>query len=169
MNLILEYQTKGFAMKRAMRVLMITAVVGAGSAVSYAAGTGGGQMQSSNPEASGQVLSLYDQGVVADKREDYQEAVSLFEKALQADPDNADILNMLAHSQRKMGLVDEAITNYKKALKIRPDFVEAREYLGEAYIDAALKEIKTLKSYGDKGEENLEDLTKDLKDAASKL
>ncbi len=134
-----------------------------------AAGTGSDAMQSSNPEAGHKVTSLYEQGVIADKRGDFQQAVELFEKALSADPDNADILNMLAHSQRKLGKLGEAIANYKKALKIRPNFAEAREYLGEAYIQAALEEIKTLKSYGVTSEEDLEDLTKDFKEAAAKL
>ncbi|MDD5692605.1 MAG: tetratricopeptide repeat protein, partial [Candidatus Omnitrophica bacterium] len=64
---------------------------------------------------------------------------------------------------------DESLETYKKALELRPRFPEAREYLGEAYIKAALREIKTLKGYGVDGEENLEDLVKAFKEAAAGL
>ncbi len=115
------------------------------------------------------VASLYDQGVEANNNNDFQKALSLFEQALSADPDNPDILNMLAHAQRKIGLIDESIANYKKALELRPRFPEAHEYLGEAYIQAAMREVETLKNYGNDGREELEDLSEDIKEAAQKL
>jgi tetratricopeptide (TPR) repeat protein len=113
--------------------------------------------------------SLYDRGFAASSNKDYQKALELFEQALKEDSNNPDILNMLAHTQRKLGMTDEALANYKKALELRPRFPEAREYLGEAYIQAALQEMATLKSYGSEADENLEDLTKAFKDAAGKL
>ena len=96
-------------------------------------------------------------------------AMDLFDQALKEDPKNPDVLNMLAHSQRKIGKIDQAIANYKKALELRPHFPEAREYLGEAYIQASLEQIGILKSYKDEGAEQLEDLTKALKDGAKSL
>jgi len=134
----------------------------------YAAGTSssswGMEEQKNKP-----VVSLYDQGVAATKNKDFQQALTLFNQALQQDANNPDILNMLAHTQLKLGMIDESLENYKKALVLRPQFPEAREYLGEAYIQAALREIKTLKSYENEGGENLEDLTKAFKDAAASL
>ena len=53
--------------------------------------------------------------------------------------------------------------------KLRPKFPEAREYLGEAHIQAAIREIETLKSYGADGKEELADLVKALKDAAASV
>lgn len=105
-------------------------------------------------------ISLYDQGVAASKANDYQKAVDLFQQALKADPDQPDILNMLAHAQRKLGpmddeLMDAAMDNYWKALKIRPNFPEAREYLAEAYLQGIVKQITLLKTYGDKGKDQL--------------
>ena len=41
---------------------------------------------------------------------------------------------MLGFCTRKLGNVDEAFTYYEKALKIKPNFPEAREYYGEAYL-----------------------------------
>jgi hypothetical protein len=79
------------------------------------------------------------------------------------------VLNMLAHSQRMLGMIDDAIENYKKALSLRPIFPQAREYLGEAYIQAALREIEILKNYGSSGDEFRNDLVSALKAADSGL
>lgn len=146
-------QTKAFL------IIALTGVFVLGFLVSMSGAGGGG---GGGPDAS----ALYEKGVKANKAGDYKTALQLFQDALNADRNNPDILNMLAHSQRKLGLIDEALENYKKALRLRPDFPEAREYLGEAYIQAALREIDKLKSYGKKGEEQREDLIKALKEAA---
>jgi tetratricopeptide (TPR) repeat protein len=111
----------------------------------------------------------YHQGVAATKQKDYPQAVELFQKAMQSDPHNPDVLNMLAFSLRKSGHLDEAFDYYRQALEIKPQFPEAREYLGEAHLQAALREIQTLKSYGANGREDLEDLTKAFKSAAANL
>lgn len=114
-------------------------------------------------------VSLYDQGVAASQGNDFQKALPLFEQALQNDPNNPDVLNMLAHTQRKLGRLDEALDNYKKALSLRPHFPEAREYLAEAYIDAAMREADTLKGYDADGKEQLEDIEHAIKEAAEKI
>ncbi len=113
--------------------------------------------------------SLYDKGVAADKAGNDRDALDYFRQALKKDKNNPDILNMLAHSERKLGMINEAIDDYWKALKLRPRFPQAREYMGEAYIQATLKEIETLKSYGKDGEEERNDLIKAFKDAAASL
>ncbi|MCB4791551.1 MAG: tetratricopeptide repeat protein [Elusimicrobia bacterium] len=114
-------------------------------------------------------MSLYDKGVAADKAGDNETAFDYFKQALKKDKKNPDILNMLAHSERKLGMINEAIDDYWKALKIRPKFPQAREYMGEAYIQATLKEIETLKSYGIEAEEEYNDLIKAFKEAAASL
>jgi len=113
-------------------------------------------------------MSLYDQGMKADKAGDSKTALDLFQKALKKDENNPEIINMIAHSERKLGKVNEAIIDYWKALKLRPKFPEAREYMGEAYVQAVLTELETLKTYGKEGEEQREDLLKAFKDAADK-
>ena len=113
--------------------------------------------------------SLYNKGREADKAGDNKAALKYFQQALKLDKNNPDIINMLAHSERKLGMLNEAITDYWTALKLKPRFPEAREYMGEAYIQAALKEIETLKSYGEEGDEQREDLVKAFKAAAAKL
>src|SRR5258708_35785035 len=111
----------------------------------------------------------YHQGVAASKQKNYSRAVDLFQQALQSDPRNPDVLNMLAFSLRKSGHLDEAFDYYRQALEIKPQFPEAREYLGEAHLQAAMREIQMLKSYGANGHEDLEDLTKAIQTAAASL
>lgn len=117
--------------------------------------------------AAGESGSLYEKGVAAVKAQKYAEALPLFEKANQLDKDNPDTLNMLAYTQRKLGKIETAIENYNRALKLRPNFPQAREYLGEAYLQAALRELQTLKSSDAEGQKEAEVLMKALNDAAA--
>ena len=156
-------------MNRIARFLgMINIFILCAAVSAYAAGTSssswGGQERANKP-----VVSLYDQGVEATKNSDFPKALKLFEQASRESRNNPDIFNMLAHTQLKLGMIDESLESYKKALNLRPRFPEAREYLGEAYIQAVLREIETLKSYGSEGSENLDDLKKAFKDAAANL
>ncbi len=121
----------------------------------------------SAPSKSDQVADLYARGKTAAEAGNYTEAMKLFDQANRLQPKNPDILNMLAYSQRKVGKLDEAFANYEKALKLRPRFPEAREYLGEAHLQAVLQEIETLKGYGIDGQPELDELVNALKDAAA--
>jgi tetratricopeptide (TPR) repeat protein len=114
-------------------------------------------------------MDLYNDGVVASDKGNYYKALDLFTQALKLDPNNPDIMNMLAHTQRKQGLLDDAMMNYWFALKLRPNFPESREYLGEAYIQALLKEMDALKGEGDKGKEQLAILMKAFQDAEAQV
>ena len=116
-----------------------------------------------------EAVALYKKGMLADKAGDYNNALKYFQQANSLDKKNPDILNMLAHSQRKTGMIDEALDNYKKALSLRSKFPEAREYLGEAYIQAVLREIETLRGYGKEGAEQRRELIKEFKQAAANL
>jgi tetratricopeptide (TPR) repeat protein len=53
---------------------------------------------------------------------------------LKETPTDADMLNLLAYSQRKLQRFDEALVNYQKALDIEPEHRGANEYLGELYL-----------------------------------
>jgi tetratricopeptide (TPR) repeat protein len=46
------------------------------------------------------------------------------------------VLNYTGYSHRKSGRLETAVGYYRKALAINPDFVLAREYLGEGYVVA---------------------------------
>ncbi len=112
---------------------------------------------------------LFAKGSEYAKNEQFSEARKIFEELAVQQPKNPDVLNMLAYTQRKTGDIDEALSNYKQALKLRPKFPQAHEYMGEAYLQAALREAETLKSYGSSGNEELTKLANALQEAASTL
>jgi hypothetical protein len=129
---------------------------GGGSGGGGSGGSGGGQGGS-----AGQPIKKCKKNEVQDKKtkkcvkvsygilpdEDlYQEASNLaqageYDWALtvlasirnQSDP---RVLNYTGYSLRKSGRLEEAIGYYRKALAINPNFVLAREYLGEGYVAA---------------------------------
>jgi Flp pilus assembly protein TadD len=45
-----------------------------------------------------------------------------------------EVLTYTGYANRKAGRVETGIAYYQQALAIDPDYVEAREYLGEAYV-----------------------------------
>ena len=112
---------------------------------------------------------LYQKGMAAAEAENYDNAYDYFKRAHREDAGNPDILNMLAFSQRKRGNLDEAFEYYDKALKLRPRFPEAREYLGEAHIQAALEQIRILQTYGSDADHALEELVEAFRKAAKTL
>lgn len=105
------------------------------------------------------------------KAEKYPEAI----KALEAlnKLEDPRVLNYLGYSHRKIGETDKGIEYYQKALTIAPDFTQAREYLGEAYVQAKdldkakaeLAEIEKL--CGNKECEEYEDLDAAIKAAGT--
>lgn len=99
----------------------------------------------------------------------FQDALEKFEAANHKRRGDPKILNMLAYCQRKTGNLDAAFVNYRKALELRPDFPEAREYLGEAHLQAALGQLDILLGYGKKGEAEYALLADALQAAAAGL
>jgi len=62
----------------------------------------------------------------------YEDAITLLDPiAHERDP---RVLNMLGYSHRKLGFFDTGLAYYRRALDIDPNFVLAREYLGEGYV-----------------------------------
>jgi tetratricopeptide (TPR) repeat protein len=133
----------------AASVLVLTLGLGA----SYAAGDGGGSDNTGAQNCkSGEVWSsslkrcvkansglvpddeLYAQGRDLATSGDFDRAI----ETLQAvrDKDNPGVLNYLGYAHRKAGLIDQGIAYYHQALAIDPDYVLAREYLGEGYVAA---------------------------------
>ena len=109
------------------------------------------------------------QGKEAAGRGDYQTALRLLQQARHEQGNNLDVLNMLAYVQRKLGQTDEALESYRKALKLRPQFPEAREYLGEVYIQASLEQIDILSNYGNAEAEQHKKLVEAFRAAAAQL
>ncbi len=51
-----------------------------------------------------------------------------------ANQNDPRVLTYLGYSNRKMGQMNIGVAYYKKALDIDPDYILAREYLGEGYV-----------------------------------
>ena len=83
----------------------------------------------------------YEQGWVLAKSGEYHRAIAMLKLADQSDP---RVLNYLGYSHRKSGDLKTGIKYYKAALAIDPDFVLAREYLGEGYVKAGRLDLAKL-------------------------
>ncbi len=68
------------------------------------------------------------------KAGDYAGSIPLLQQSLRTNPDNADALNELGHSLRKVGRLPESLDAYQKALTLNPKHINATEYLGELYL-----------------------------------
>jgi tetratricopeptide (TPR) repeat protein len=128
---------------------------------------GGGVGKDDNGKA------LYEAGMKAVKAGDYREALGQFEKAVKADRKNPEYLNMVAYSQRKLGNLEDAFETYGKVLAmvlaLDPEYAPAREYLGEAHLQAALLQLEVLRGYGEKGKKEYDMLAAALAEAADQL
>jgi tetratricopeptide (TPR) repeat protein len=106
-------------------------VLGLAATGAQAAGGGGGD---EIRKTAGENKNLT-QAVALVERGGYAEAIPLLEKALAAEPNNADAYNYLGYSHRKLGDQDKALAFYRKALEIKPRHLGANEYLGELYLE----------------------------------
>jgi tetratricopeptide (TPR) repeat protein len=75
---------------------------------------------------------LYQQGRLLAKSGEYDWALEVL--AAVQNQNDPRVLNYIGYSNRKAGRLDAGISYYQKALAINPDFVLAREYLGEGYV-----------------------------------
>jgi tetratricopeptide (TPR) repeat protein len=92
--------------------------------------------------------SLLEQGWRLARTGHYDLAIDLF--MLMRDRSNPSALNGLGYANRKLGRFDIGIGYYQAALAIDPDYLLAREYLGEGYaasgrIDLALAQLDEIK------------------------
>ena len=76
--------------------------------------------------------SIYEAGRDLAKAERYDEAIAVLSLAAnKADP---RVLNYLGYSHRKQGRVLVGLGYYQEALKVDPEYILVREYLGEAHL-----------------------------------
>jgi tetratricopeptide (TPR) repeat protein len=77
---------------------------------------------------------LYQQGRALAQAGYYDWALDVL--ALVQNKDDPRVLNYIGYSHRKSGRIDTGISFYARALELNPNFVLAREYLGEGYVAA---------------------------------
>ena len=92
---------------------------------------------------------FYDQGRLLAKQGEYDWALSVL--AMVSNQNDPKVLNYTGYSHRKAGRLETGITYYRKALALNPNFVLAREYLGEGYVaagrvDLAMVELGEIKN-----------------------
>jgi tetratricopeptide (TPR) repeat protein len=95
--------------------------------------------------------------------EDYQGAIDILLPLAEAEPENADVFNLLGYSHRKLEMYDEALGYYTTALELDPMHLGANEYLGELYLETdqpelAEERIAVLQEACPEGCEELEEL-----------
>jgi tetratricopeptide (TPR) repeat protein len=82
---------------------------------------------------------LYSQGRELAKAGEYDWALDVL--AAIENQNQPRVLNYIGYSHRKAGRLETGITYYRKALAIDPNYVLAREYLGEGYVAAGKIEL----------------------------
>jgi tetratricopeptide (TPR) repeat protein len=162
-------------MRRASIAVCVSMALVAAVTIARAASSGGSTGSVERPEATSseperdEAQEMFDRGMQLTTEGKYEEARERFEKAVSKKKNNPDYLNMLAYTQRKTGNLEDAFKNYEKALGQKPKFPQAREYLGEAHIQAALLQVEILRGYGPEGQKELEKLTAALQRAAQTM
>jgi tetratricopeptide (TPR) repeat protein len=74
----------------------------------------------------------------------YQESITAFIDAVGAQPKMYQAWNYLGFANRHLGHFDESLDSYAKALEINPNYPDAIEYRGEAYL--GLNQIEDAKA-----------------------
>ena len=85
---------------------------------------------------------LYAQGYLLAKTGEYDWALSAFNAM--TNKQTPATLTMIGYSNRKAGRLEIAVSYYDQALAIQPDYVKAREYLGEGYVAAGRIDLAQL-------------------------
>jgi Flp pilus assembly protein TadD len=88
------------------------------------------------PEKKGAAADPLEAARAAIAREDWAGAQAQLRAAVVRQPQNADAHNLYAYSMRKgpSPAMDLVFRHYNEALRLNPQHLAAREYLGEAYL-----------------------------------
>jgi tetratricopeptide (TPR) repeat protein len=79
---------------------------------------------------------LKEAGKAGEAKKKFGKAIKKFETAVERDPRYYEAWNMLGYCSRNLGDLKRAFSAYEKCLTIKPDYDEAHEYLGEAYLQS---------------------------------
>ena len=121
---------------------------------SYAAGTSSDSKTTSNYDKAVKLIKFakkYEKKGKFDKaNKRYEKALQLLLKSNKKKPNNADVLNYLGFTKRKLGDFENGEKYYLEGLAIEPSHIGINEYLGELYvatsrIDLAKERLEILK------------------------
>jgi tetratricopeptide (TPR) repeat protein len=127
-------------MRRLSGVLTVSALslgLGLAMPLAQAAMSGSSNSNTSNSAAStsSSIDTQYAKAKTLVEKRDYKSAVPVLDQIVAKDSRNADALNLLGYSYRKLGDLQKALTYYNRALAIEPGHLGANEYLGELYLE----------------------------------
>ena len=121
---------------------------------SHAAGTSSDSKTTSNYDKAVKLIKFakkYEKKGKFDKaNKRYEKALKLLLKSNKKKPNNADVLNYLGFTTRKLGDFENGEKYYLEGLAIEPGHIGINEYLGELYvatsrIDLAKERLEILK------------------------
>jgi tetratricopeptide (TPR) repeat protein len=122
-------------MKKIILTLFVTLML---TGNSHAAGSSSSSSSSSNYDKAVKLIKSakkYEQKEKADKAEkNYEKAQKLLIKSNDKNPNNADTLNYLGFTTRKLGDYENGEKYYLQGLAINPNHNGINEYLGELYV-----------------------------------
>jgi tetratricopeptide (TPR) repeat protein len=133
----------------------------------YSAGSSSSSSSSSNYDKAVKLIKSakkYEQKDKVDKaKKNYEKAQKLLIKSNDKNPDNADTLNYLGFTTRKLGDFSNGEKYYLQGLAIEPKHIGINEYLGELYvatnrIDLAKERLEVLKDCNCKEFNELKDV-----------
>ena len=139
-------------MKKIILTLFVTLML---TGNSHTAGSSSSSSSSSNYDKAVKLIKSakeYEQKEKADKaKKNYEKAQKLLIKSNDKNPNNADTLNYLGFTTRKLGDYENGEKYYLQGLAIEPNHKGINEYLGELYvvtnrIDLAKKRLGVLKA-----------------------
>jgi len=113
-----------------MRSMRFAALLLAGGLAMGASGAGA--MMSTD---GGGKSRAYLDGERAVKAKEYAKAIPLLEAAVNENFRDADALNLLGYSNRKLGNTQNALIYYQRALQNDANHKGANEYLGQLYVE----------------------------------
>ena len=137
-----------------MKKFLIVIFIVSFSNVSFGAGSSSSDTKSKYDQAVKIIKSAKNyekKGKVKKANKRYEKALKLLIKSNQEKPNNADTLNYLGFTTRKLGDYETGEKYYLQGLEINPSHKGINEYLGELYvatnrIDLAKKRLEILKS-----------------------
>jgi tetratricopeptide (TPR) repeat protein len=122
-------------MKKIILTLFVTLML---TGNSHAAGSSSSSSSSSNYDKAVKLIKSakeYEQKEKADKaKKNYEKAQKLLIKSNDKNPNNADTLNYLGFTTRKLGDYENGEKYYLQGLAINPNHNGINEYLGELYV-----------------------------------